>query len=154
MLLLVGYGSRKAGLLDGLLTKGLSGLLLKVALPALIIDSMQKPFSASLLRESGVILLISLAVYACTIILAFLFSRLLAATPEERGVFSFVLIFSNVGFMGYPVVYTVFGEAGVFMPLSIIYRLICSFLRWVWQLSAPKKKLPQPLTGGCLLIRP
>lgn len=121
MLLLVGYGSRKAGLLDGLLTKGLSGLLLKVALPALIIDSMQKPFSASLLRESGVILLISLAVYACTIILAFLFSGLLAATPEERGVFSFVLIFSNVGFMGYPVVYTVFGEAGVFY--AAVYNL-------------------------------
>ena len=143
LLLLVGYGARKAGFLDSMLTKGLSSLLLKIALPALIIDSMQRPFSFSLLKESGVILLISLAIYACSILLAFLFSWLLASPPEERGVFRFVLVFSNVGYMGYPVVYAIFGEAGVFY--AAIYNLpfnLLAFTLGVIIISAQKEGAP------------
>jgi len=138
LLMLVGYGARKTSLLDSHLTKGLSALLLKVTLPALIIDSMQKPFSFSLLKESGVILLISLVIYACTVLFALLFPRLLAGTPDERGVFSFVLIFSNVGFMGFPVVYAVFGEAGVFY--AAIYNLPFNFLLFTLGIAIISKK--------------
>lgn len=153
LILLTGYGARKTGLLDSQLTKGLSGLLLKVTLPALIIDSMQKPFSASLLRESGVILLISLAVYACSVAFALLFPRLLSGTPDERGVFSFVLIFSNVGFMGYPVVYAVFGEAGVFY--AAIYNLPFNLLLFTLGITIiSKKKEGTPAVDWKLFVNP
>jgi predicted permease len=153
LILLTGYGARKTGLLDSQLTKGLSGLLLKVTLPALIIDSMQKPFTASLFRESGVILLISLAVYACTVFFALLFPKLLPGTPDERGVFSFVLIFSNVGFMGFPVVYAVFGEAGVFY--AAIYNLPFNFLLFTLGiLIISKKREGAPPVNWTLLVNP
>lgn len=151
--LLAGYSARKSGLLDSLLTKGLSGLLLKLALPALIIDSMQKPFSLSLLKESGVILLISLTVYASSIVIALLFPRLLAATPDERGVFSFALIFSNVGFMGYPVVFAVFGETGVFY--AAIYNLPFNLLLFTLGIMIISKKIEgAPPINWKLLVNP
>jgi predicted permease len=153
LLLLAGYLARKSGLLDSQLTKGLSGLLLKLALPALIIDSMQKPFSASLLRESGIIFFISLAVYACSVVFALLFPRVLAATPEERGVFSFALIFSNVGFMGYPVVFAVFGETGVFY--AAIYNLPFNFLLFTLGIMIISKKVEgAPPINWKLLVNP
>ena len=47
-------------------------------------------------------------------VLAWGLSRLLGRRPEDRGVIAFALIFGNVGFMGYPVVASIFGHQAVF----------------------------------------
>ena len=41
-------------------------------------------------------------------------SRLLARNVDDRGVVAFALVFGNVGFMGYPVVASIFGQQAVF----------------------------------------
>lgn len=121
IILVAGYTARKLEVFTDLVTKGLSSLLLKLALPALIIDSLQQTYSSELLRESGIILIISFVVYVASGIVAVFLPRLLRSEQVELGVFRFSLLFSNVGFMGYPVVLAVFGQEGLFY--AAIYNL-------------------------------
>lgn len=121
LLLLVGYVARKLYVIDDQATSGISSLLLKVALPALIIDSLQQSFSPALLKASGKILVIALSVYAFSGLLAVIVGRLLQAPPQDAGVYRFAILFSNVGFMGYPVVQAVLGSEAVFY--AAIYNL-------------------------------
>ncbi len=119
--LVVGYLARRCNVFAEQTTKGLSSLLLKVALPALIIDSLQQSFTPELLRASGQILVIAFLVYAACGLLAFFVGKLLRAPATDIGVYRFALLFSNVGFMGYPVVNAVFGSEAVFY--AAIYNL-------------------------------
>ncbi|KAF0197191.1 MAG: auxin efflux carrier family protein [Bacillota bacterium] len=121
IILVAGYIVRKLEVFDDRMTKGLSSLLLKLALPALIIDSLQQTYSPQLLRESGLILLISFVVYGASGGVAAFFPGILRSEQGELGVFRFSLLFSNVGFMGYPVVLAIFGQEGLFY--AAIYNL-------------------------------
>lgn len=126
ILLLIGYVGRKLNVFDGKVTKGLASILIKISLPALIISSMQSPFSSELLAQSGQILAFSFLVYGGSFLLALWIPKLLRANPDEVGVFRFIIMFSNVGFMGYPVLEVIFGPEALFY--GAIYNLPFNFL--------------------------
>ena len=44
-------------------------------------------------------------VYGFTILCGFFVPRLLGTEPEDRGVYRVMLIFSNIGFMGFPLIF-------------------------------------------------
>ena len=46
--------------------------------------------------------------------LAFLLPRYLPVKLSDRGIYSFMLAFGNVGFIGYPIVASIFGASAVF----------------------------------------
>lgn len=120
LLLLCGLIARKLNILDSSLTKGLSTLLIKLSLPALIISSMNMKFSPNLLKESGQILIISLAVYILSFFAAWIVSKVYK-NDSDVGIYQFITVFSNVGFMGYPVVEAILGKEALFY--TAIYNL-------------------------------
>lgn len=114
MMLFAGFAARKSEIIDQHTTKGLSALLIKVTLPALIFTSMQKEFSNELLRESVVITALSFGVYGIYFIIALATGRILRGGVKDTGVYQFAILFSNVGFMGFPVLGSVFGQDSIF----------------------------------------
>ncbi len=126
LFIVVGFAARKLKVFDDNTTKGMTSLLLKVFLPGLIITAMQKNFTPDLLKESGQILLISFVVYAFSFLIAIGLPYLIKPSDTERGVFQFIVMFSNVGFMGYPVLQAVFGKEALFyaavynMPFNLL----------------------------------
>ena len=64
VLIIVGYAARKLNVFSDHVTKGLNSMLIKITLPALIISSLQKEFSVTLLGQSAQLLIISFSVYA------------------------------------------------------------------------------------------
>ncbi|BBE30809.1 transporter [Tepiditoga spiralis] len=121
LLILTGYFTRKFNLLNDEKTKTLSDIVLNLTLPALIISSMQMDFSISVLIKSGNFILLSLIVYAVIFIFSITLPKLLKSNEKEIGVYKFSIMFSNVGFMGYPVVNAVFGKKALFY--TAIYNL-------------------------------
>jgi predicted permease len=113
-LMMIGWVARKVKALDDLAISRFSAFVVNIALPALIFISLQRSFSPDLLGEAGIILVLSLAMYALTFALAFFYPTLIGAKGKERGVHRYALIFSNVGFMGYPVVEAVLGKEALF----------------------------------------
>lgn len=114
MMLSAGFAARKSGVIDQHTTKGLSALLIKVTLPALIFTSMQKDFSPALLRESFIITALSLGVYGLYFVIALFTGKVLRGGKRDTGVYQFAILFPNVGFFGFPVLSSVFGEGSIF----------------------------------------
>ncbi|HOQ17713.1 MAG: AEC family transporter [Epulopiscium sp.] len=141
LLLVIGYGAKKRNVFDDSTIKGISSILVKLTLPALIINSLtQEQATAQSIKESGLILLLSFFIYLLSFIIALLVPKLIASKKEETGIFEFTLLFSNVGFMGYPVVQAVLGDEALFyvsfynLPFNVFV-----FTIGLWMLTKGKK---------------
>ncbi|MBU0929120.1 MAG: AEC family transporter [Spirochaetes bacterium] len=116
ILISVGFAAGKAGVLKGASVRSLSRFLVDFTLPAIIIVSMQRPFSPELRDQALRILAISFAVYAASFPLAYGFAALYRRSGrEELGVHRFAMCFSNVAFMGFPVAESLLGRESLFI---------------------------------------
>ena len=112
-LVVVGYIAGKLGYLGGDFDRQLSRLVINITCPALILSSAmtgELPDRRFILP----LLLISLITYLILTGAAFLLPRYLTKKKDDEGAIGFALMFGNVGFMGYPVVASIFGHEAVF----------------------------------------
>lgn len=112
-LVVVGYVAGKLGYLGGDFDRQLSRLVINITCPALILSSAmtgELPDRRFILP----LLLISLITYLILTGAAFLLPRYLTKKKDDEGTIGFALMFGNVGFMGYPVVASIFGHEAVF----------------------------------------
>jgi len=115
-LMAIGWLAGKTGIISRESNTSLSRFLVNFTLPALILVSMQKPFSVELRNQSLQILAFSTLVYGLSFVLAFTVSRFYRkASGPELGVHRFAMCFSNVGFMGFPVAEAILGRESLFM---------------------------------------
>jgi malate permease and related proteins len=119
LIMLVGYVARKKNVIDGPTNKGLAEMLLGITLPAMIIVSFNYSFSKEMLIKAGVLLVISSIIHLS---LAFISKLLYYKVPKnENSVLRFITVFSNCGFMGYPIVGSIYGKIGIFY--TAIYNI-------------------------------
>jgi len=129
-----GFVARRHGILNGSLVHLISHVLVNIALPALTISSMQVPLTPANLGIAEDMLLIAIAYYLGAFALGILICRLLPSTGSEEGVFRFMLIFPNVGFMGIPVSIAVLGQGSLFyvilfnLPFNLLVFTVGSWL--------------------------
>ncbi len=112
-IVVVGYVAGKLGYLGGDFDRQLSRLVINITCPALILSS---SMTGELPDRQFILplLLISVITYIVLTAVAFLLPRYLTRRTDDRGVIGFALMFGNVGFMGYPVVASIFGHEAVF----------------------------------------
>lgn len=113
VVVLVGFVAHRCNLMGGDFDKHLSAFIIDISSPCLILSSV---FGDSLPDRSLIVplLLVSFATYLFLWALALLVSRFLGRDDVERGLFSFMVMFANVGFLGYPVAASIFGPEAVF----------------------------------------
>lgn len=112
ILILIGYISRKKDLLDEHTTSKLSSLTINIFLPSMIISSMQIDYNHSMINLILKLILVSILMYLFSFIVAYLLKFILDS--PNIGIYQYAIIFSNVGFMGYPVVEAVLGKEAIF----------------------------------------
>ncbi len=112
-LVVVGYIAGKLGYLGGEFDRQLSRLVINITCPALILSS---AMTGTLPDRRFILplLLISVITYALLTGAAILLPRYLTKKKTNEGPIGFALMFGNVGFMGYPVVASIFGHEAVF----------------------------------------
>lgn len=112
-IVVVGYLAGKMGYMGGDFDRKLSSLVINWTCPALILSSSmtgELPDRRFILPLLG----ISALTYVVLTAAAWGLSRMLTSQAADRGVVAFALVFGNVGFMGYPVVASIFGHQAVF----------------------------------------
>jgi len=112
-IVVVGYAAGKMGYMGGDFDKKLSSLVINWTCPALILSSSmtgELPDRRFILPLLG----ISTLTYIVLTALAFWLPRFLTRRKEDEGIVGFALMFGNVGFMGYPVVASIFGHEAIF----------------------------------------
>lgn len=114
LIIIVGYIASKCGVMDKTARLKLTGIVLNITVPALILTSAMGQESPMAAKDILFLLLVAMASYILIFAVAFIGARLLAATPSQEGVYRFMLAFGNVGFIGFPVTQAIFGDSAVF----------------------------------------
>ncbi|MBQ9363144.1 MAG: AEC family transporter [Bacteroidaceae bacterium] len=112
-IVIVGYMAGKLDYMDKKFDRKLSSLVVDITCPALILSSTmggELPDRELILPLLG----ISFITYILLTAVAVWLPRLLTRHKEQEGVVGFALMFGNVGFIGYPIVASIFGAQAVF----------------------------------------
>jgi len=112
------------------LSKGLSRILVDVALPALIISSMMVEINKELINYVKIFTIITAVIYLTMIVLSEIISKLIKMPLAKNTVFKFILVFGNVGYMGIPIITTLFPENGII--LNSIKIIFFNVLVWTY----------------------
>lgn len=140
LLMGVGYFIKKVDFISETTIKELSKLVINVIVPTLIIISFSRDFSGKLLQNGYSIILFA----AFYFIFVFYYYRILYIFmgKEKREVMVFLSMFANTVYLGFPVIYEVVGEIGIFY--AVIYNFVHTVFLWtlgVSLVSHEKKKL-------------
>ncbi|MDF2949183.1 MAG: permease [Sedimentibacter sp.] len=126
IIILVGvYGSKK-NIITPELNKGLTDILIKIALPFMIVSSFMFTYDESIKSNVLKTFYYSLCTYA--IMAAVSYTMLLPVKKDKKTVLHFANIFVNTGYIGFPVLNSVFGSEGVIY--GSIFNIF--FVVFVW----------------------
>ena len=140
IIVIAGFVSHKRGIINEEFERKLSGFVIKVTCPALLISSTMGDKMPD--REHiPMLLLVSLLTYVILIPLAYIQPVLMRVKRDLRGMYSFMLTYSNVGFIGYPVVASIFGSDAVFYACILnVFNTITVFIWGVMFISGENLK--------------
>lgn len=129
-LIAIGYVAYKTKLLGSTASKAMSDLVLNVTCPATILYNI---ISGEInLSKSTVLLLLgaALAMHVGLALLAELITRIIPMGKDQRGIYQFMIVFTNCGFIGFPVAYALSGSDGVL--IATLYVLIFNLLAYTY----------------------
>lgn len=122
-----GFAAAKGGAMDLQSNKKFSALVVNIANPMQILASALTGehllSNGETLRLAGLIVLIYLGLIA----LSFPAAKVLRVKGSEAGLYRFMFIFSNTGFLGYPIVESLLGyQATFYVTLFVLFfQLFC-----------------------------
>lgn len=106
LVIIIGYIANKVGILDKSQNQKLSSLILNITCPALILASVSDIESGDF-KIVVQIFIISIIIYLVLPFMGILLAKILKVPEEDRNLYKFMTIFSNIGFMGYPVIQSI-----------------------------------------------
>lgn len=120
-IILLGYFVNKIKILDKTTNVKLSQLVLKVTTPALILSSVASG-GESLVDKGEIISIffIGIGMYLFSILFAWVVVKLLKYNDENSAIYQMMIIFPNYGFIGYPILGSLYGNSVIF-PYSILH---------------------------------
>ncbi len=127
MLLIMGLGLilRKSGVMSAEVIRGISGIVLKVAMPCLVLMMVQKDGGEDLRGDFLRIALASLLWLSAGLLAVFYLVN--KRMPERRAsVFAGISALPNVGYMGMPIISAVYGDLGVVYLAAAVVGLNCT----------------------------
>lgn len=130
LLLAVGFIAGKTRIIDEVSTAKLSTVTVKIGQPFLIINGMIGLERTAENIKTGVeVLLLSVGMHAVMGLIAFFCAKRIK-DPDERKISEFGMIFANCGFIGFPILESIFGDMGPFYGAFYIFGF--NVLSWTW----------------------
>lgn len=126
VLIFLGYFIGKKEIVHNYCAPDLSNFLVKVTLPATVFCSMIRPFQKSMLSDSVCIFIIVIVFHILSMLIGFVVIKVCKVSSAQKGVWVFVCMFSNNGFMGFPLAQSIYGDKGLF--LMAIGNVVSNFL--------------------------
>ena len=136
LIMLIGYICRKVGVFGENTGKMISGIVINIGNPALIIASGMNPETLENKAALLVTLAVALIFFAIMFVIAELIPRLLRADREDYGSYQVMTIFANIGFMGYPLLDAMYGGEAVIH--AAIFNLLYSVLIYTYGINRMK----------------
>lgn len=138
LLLICGFIARKLKIIDDTSSKNLSTLIIKIGQPMMIISALaEAEFSYDNLAAAGRIVLVGFALHIFMAVIAYLVCKGFPVL-DERKIAEFSLVFTNAGFIGFPIMEALFGPQGLF--LASFYVISFHIFLWTWGIAILARK--------------
>lgn len=152
LIMLVGvYGSKKK-IITSEINKGLTEILLKITLPLMIVSSFVFEFDESMKKNISKAFVYSFFTF---IIVAFIsYILLLPIKSKKRGILQFANVFSNCGFIGFPIIESIYGQEGVIY--TSIFNMFFAIFTWTYGImiftgKVTFKEIKKVLLNPCVI---
>lgn len=112
-MVILGYTACKLGYMGDKFDKKLSSIVVDITCPLLVLSSVmgdEMPDRSLILPLVGV----GFLTYIILLVFGFWAPRFISKNHDDQGMIGFSLMFANVGFIGYPIVASIFGPKAVF----------------------------------------
>lgn len=112
-IVVLGYVLCKLGYMGDKFDQKLSAIVIDITAPALILSSVmgdELPDRTLIVPLLGV----GFLTYILLLVFGFYVPRFISRAHDEQGMIGFALMFANVGFIGYPIVASIFGHEAIF----------------------------------------
>ncbi len=127
IILATGYAANKFKIMTPDSDKLLSKLVINITMPCTILSSVLSEQAEITGLDAVYFMLLSLGTYLLVFIIVVPLPRLLRAPKSDCGLYRFMVVFGNVGFMGFPVIQSIFGAGAVFYVslFNIAFSVLC-----------------------------
>ncbi|MFD1419312.1 AEC family transporter [Companilactobacillus keshanensis] len=151
-LMLVGVLINKVGFMKESTSNDLTNILLYVVSPCLIINAFEQDYSAKRIQQFILVAVGILIFYLVAIIAAhFIFGRI--KNPNLRRITQYGSVYSNAGFMGIPLISSLFGSEGVFF--AVVSLAGFNIFSWTHGISLFRTKdNDEPINWKQILLNP
>lgn len=143
LLMGIGYFCCRRGIITNEVNKKLSWIVVNIANPALILSGClgEEKIRG---RELLTTIIIIVAVYLALLLIAWVLPALLRVEKRSRGTYKAMTVFSNIGFMGFPVVAALYGNGALlYAALFTIPYNILIYTYGISAMSVKEKKEPE-----------
>lgn len=147
----LGYVATKCHVLDANSNRHFSNLVICITNPCTVLYSVLAGEHVLTNGEVFQLTGFSFAVFAFMILVAPLIVKLLRIT-EDAGLYRFMTVFSNVGFIGFPVVKAVFGSNAVFY--AAIFNLVFQLVLYTYGVRQISKNPADRKIGWRMFCKP
>jgi len=127
LIMALGYALFKKNFTDIEFNKRLSRILLNVTLPALILNSVLTQTDRPAMASVFYVFLIALILYLLLPFTGIFAAHFFPADEKQKNLYAFMIAYSNIGFMGFPIIDTLYGETAVLYTaiFNIMFNLSC-----------------------------
>ena len=115
LLIGIGFILRKAKIMGDAIDSGITRLIIYCTMPAMVLNSVLSRVGERDVTLVIKFIVIAIAMYTVLPIIAFIIAKVLRIPGNIKGIYQYLIIFANVGFMGFPRIGAIFG------PDSILY---------------------------------
>ncbi|MBE5959229.1 MAG: AEC family transporter [Lachnospiraceae bacterium] len=127
LIICFGYILNKCKILDANFNRRGSKFIVSGTMPAMTISSVLSLQSPPDSDDVLTVFIVAVSMYTIVPVIGYFLTLLIKPSNGSVGVYHFMYIFSNVGFMGYPILNAVYGPTAVFYAgiINIIFNLSC-----------------------------
>lgn len=115
LLLFVGYYMGVSKMVAHSSINDITNILIEISIPCTIVVSMIRPFSEELMHDAGLVVLIAAIYHLVIAFISYIVTKMLKVDEKKQGSWIFAMVFSNNGFIGYPLMYALYGNNGLFI---------------------------------------
>ncbi len=158
LVIIIGYIIYKLKVVDDNFTNKFSRLILDVTMPCMVLGSVLKLEESQALSNVLTALFVAIAMFFVILpIIGWILAKILFVKENQVSMYVFMNSFSNVGFMGFPIINSLCGSTGLFY--AAIFNLIFNlsiYTLGVWLISRNNSEktsfnIKQLLSPGVIL---
>lgn len=131
-IMLVGFVSYKLGVLGTDAVRPLTALLMNISCPCLIVSSLySKELSSSMIGDTVAVMLCVMLFYIISSVLTYFFVRFAKiGNTADRGVYIVAVAATNSGFMGFPIIKSLYGSDMLYL-MVMGNMMLNVYLMWM-----------------------